>query len=56
MKTIKDEGYMKNLYYWIYHVEQGINSVVPDLMDAYVGWMEKFDNWKKRNVDNIHLP
>lgn len=56
MKTVNEEAYMKNLYYWIYHAEKGKNIVPSDAMDAYAGWMEKFGNWKKRNVDNIHLP
>jgi hypothetical protein len=30
--------------------------ISEDLLDSYEGFMEKFDSWKKRNVDNIHIP
>jgi tRNA (cmo5U34)-methyltransferase len=56
MKTLNEDAYMKSLYYWIYHVRKQKNMLSEDLLGSYVGWMEKFDSWKKRNVDNIHFP
>lgn len=56
MKTVSDDAYLKSLYYWIYHAEKQKDIVSGDLLDPYQGWMEKFHGWKKRNVDNIHLP
>lgn len=56
MKTINEDAYIKSLYYWIYHAEKQKNTVSGDLIDSYNGFMEKFGNWKKRNIDNIHLP
>ncbi len=56
MKTINEEAYLKSLYYWIYHTEKFKDTFSEDLSDPYTGWMEKFNNWKERNVDNIDLP
>jgi tRNA (cmo5U34)-methyltransferase len=56
MKTLNDDAYMRSLHYWIYHAEKQKNIIADELSDSYNGWMEKFDSWKKRNVDNIHLP
>lgn len=56
MKTISEEAHLKSLYYWIYHAQKQKETLSDDLLDSYNGWMEKFDSWKKRNVDNISLP
>jgi hypothetical protein len=56
MKTINENAYLKSLYYYIYHTEKQKNIVSEDLTDAYKGYMENFENWRKRNVDNIHIP
>jgi ubiquinone/menaquinone biosynthesis C-methylase UbiE len=56
MKTITEDAYIKSLYYWIYHGKRQKNELSGDLLDSYEGFMEKFDSWKKRNVDNIHIP
>ena len=56
MKTLSEDTYIKSLYYWIYHVEKQKNSLSGDEKDYYLKWMSQFDNWKKRNVENIHLP
>ncbi len=56
MKTLSEEAHLKNLHYWVYHAQKQKDTLSSDSLDAYNGWMEKFDNWKKRNVDNIHLP
>lgn len=56
MKTITEDAYVKSLYYWIYHGEKQKNMISADLLDSYKGFMDKFDDWKKRNVDNIHIP
>jgi len=56
MKTLSEEAHLNNLYYWIYHAQKQKETLSDDLLDSYNGWMEKFDNWKERNIDNIHLP
>jgi len=56
MKTISEEAHLNNLYYWIYHGQKQKETLSCDLLDAYNGWMEKFDAWKTRNIDNLHLP
>lgn len=55
MKTINEDAYVKSLYYWIYHAEKQKNTISGDLVEPYKSGMEKFNQWKKRNVDNIHL-
>ena len=56
MKTLNEEAYLKNLYYWVYHSNEQKCKIPEDLSSSYEAWMEKFSNWKKRNLDNAHLP
>lgn len=56
MKTLNRYAYKNSLYYWIYYAEQQENTISEDIAGSYKGWMQKFDNWKQRNVYNINLP
>jgi tRNA (cmo5U34)-methyltransferase len=56
MKTMTEDAYLKSLYYWVYHAEKQKYIIPDDLSISYDAWMEKFSNWKKRNINNIHLP
>ncbi len=56
MKTIREESHLKNLYYWVYHTQKQKEKLSVDELGTYNGWMEKFNTWKERNIDNIHLP
>jgi ubiquinone/menaquinone biosynthesis C-methylase UbiE len=56
MKTINEDAYLQSLHYWIYHAEKQKNVLSKDLSDEYAGWMEKFNKWKNRNVDKVHIP
>lgn len=56
MKTMTEDAYLKNLNYWVYHVEKQKYTIPKELSPSYDAWMEKFSNWKKRNIDNFHLP
>jgi tRNA (cmo5U34)-methyltransferase len=56
MKTLNNTAHLKNLHYWIYHAQKQGNTLPDNLVDSYNGWMEKFDLWGKRNIDDIHLP
>jgi hypothetical protein len=56
MKNLNKDASLRSLYYWIYHVKKQKNMITEDLSDTYKGWMERFEDWKKRNVDNINLP
>ena len=56
MKTVTEDAYLKNLYYWIYHAQKQKYTISDDLSPSYEAWMEKFSGWKKRNLDNVHIP
>ncbi len=56
MKTINEDAYIKSLHYWIYHAERQVNNISGDLAEPYKITMEKFNRWKKRNVENIYFP
>ncbi|MGB9978766.1 class I SAM-dependent methyltransferase [Methanobacterium sp.] len=56
MKTVNEEAYLKNLYYWAYHAKKQRHIIPDNLSSSYEAWMEKFSSWKKRNIDNVHLP
>ena len=56
MKTMTEDAYLKNLYYWVHHAKEQKYRIPEDLSSSYEAWMEKFSNWKKRNLDNAHLP
>ena len=56
MKTIKEEAYLKSLYYRIYHAEKQKDIVSENLKNTYKVSMEKIEDWKKRNIDKIYLP
>lgn len=56
MKTLSEEAHLKSLHYWIYHAQKQKDTLSDDLLDSYKEWMEKFDSWKKRNVDDIDIP
>lgn len=56
MKTVKEETYIRSLEYWVYYAEKQ-KEIVPDNMvgEYYVG-LDKFEDWKRRNLDNISIP
>lgn len=56
MKTVTEDAYIKNLQYWVYHTKEQKYKISDDLSSFYEAWMKKFSNWKKRNLDNAHLP
>ena len=56
MKTLNNDAYLKSLHYWIYHTEKLKETIPNDLNDDYEMVMEKFNSWKKRNVENIDKP
>lgn len=56
MKTVKEDAYIGSLNYWVYHTEKQRKNVPEDLVEHYEVGLDKFDSWKKRNLDNIHLP
>jgi len=56
MKTTSEDAHLKNLHYWVYHAQKQKNTLPEDLIDSYNEWMEKFDSWKERNINNAHLP
>lgn len=56
MKTLYNDAYQRSLQYWIYHTEELRNIIPENLNDDYEMVMEKFDGWKKRNVNNLNEP
>ncbi|MBN1489301.1 MAG: class I SAM-dependent methyltransferase [Phycisphaerae bacterium] len=56
MSTLYDDAYRRTLAYWVTHVERSSRDV-PESLALYArAWNEKFDGWKKRNVENIGQP
>jgi tRNA (cmo5U34)-methyltransferase len=47
MKTINKDAYLRSLYYWINYAENQKIMIPEDLIDAYKGWIEKFEDCKK---------
>jgi SAM-dependent methyltransferase len=56
MKTIHEESYIDSLRYWVWHVQRAGGELLTDLSLPYERWLEKFEGWKKRNLENIHKP
>ncbi len=56
MKTLNNDAYLNGLQYWIYHTEKLKDMIPNDLNDDYDMVIKKFNDWKKRNVDNIDQP
>lgn len=56
MSTLYDDSYHRTLDYWVRHVEQARTDIPPDLKPYACAWCEKFEGWKKRNIENIGQP
>lgn len=56
MSTLYDDAYRRTLAYWIQHVADVRGKVPPELEPYASAWCEKFDGWKKRNVENVDQP
>ena len=56
MKTISDEAYMNSLHYWIDHVERSKESIPAGKMEYYDEFAARFEDWKRRNVENVTSP
>ncbi|MDY6959009.1 MAG: class I SAM-dependent methyltransferase, partial [Halobacteriota archaeon] len=56
MKTIYNDAQLKSLYFWIEHVEGARGGVPGDMNHHYQRWNDHFQNWKRRNVDEIDQP
>lgn len=56
MKTVNEDAYIKSLEYWVYHTEKQKENVPDNLMVDYSVGLSKFDEWKRRNLDNITRP
>ncbi|HOD84318.1 MAG: Methyltransferase domain protein [Planctomycetes bacterium ADurb.Bin126] len=56
MSTLYDDAYRRTLAYWIRHVADARANVPPELKPYASAWCEKFDGWRKRNVENIGQP
>ena len=56
MSTLFDDAYRRTLLYWLDHVERARLTVPQPLQEHCRAWCEKFRGWRKRNVDNRHLP
>jgi len=56
MSTLYDDAYRRTLAYWVQHVADAREKVPPALKSYASAWCERFEGWKKRNVENIDQP
>lgn len=56
MKTVYMDAQLKSLYFWIEHVEGAREGISGDMDVHYQRWNDHFQNWKRRNVDEIDHP
>ena len=56
MKTIYDDAYYKSLLYWARHVDRSATTIPTEKTDLYHQWVDHFDKWKERNIDNFDQP
>ena len=56
MKTVCAEAYEDSLRYWVAHVAKAEASISEEDRGCYEQWNHHFENWKRRNLENIHEP
>ena len=56
MKTIYKDAHLNSFYFWIKHVEGCKDKISVDLMPYYEKWNVHFDDWRKRNIDDLEKP
>lgn len=56
MKTVHERPYLDSLRYWVWHVQRAGDGLPADMKLPYERWVEKFEGWKRRNLENIHEP
>jgi len=54
MKTVYDDAYYHTLLYWARHVDRSATVIPAEKTDLYHQWVEHFDRWKERNIDNFN--
>ncbi len=55
-KTIFETAYLESLKFWAKFVKDQGKIISISEQKYYDKWNFHFENWKKRNVDNIHIP
>ncbi|WP_432662839.1 methyltransferase [Wukongibacter baidiensis] len=56
MKTLYFEGYKNSMLFWSNYISQSRKNVPADQIKHYENWNSHFDNWRKRNIENINVP
>ena len=56
MKTIYDDAYYHSLLNWARHVDRSATVIPAEKTDLYHQWVDHFDKWKERNIDNFGQP
>ena len=56
MKTFYSDAYEESLRFWVQHVKTQKDNVPVRDVPLYNQWNEKFQRWKKRNIDRPNEP
>lgn len=56
MKTLYFEAYKNSMLFWSDYVNQSEKNIHDDQIEHYENWNTHFDNWRKRNIENINIP
>ncbi len=55
-RTFYDDSYLQSLKFWVHYVDNYVEDIEEGELDYYQKWKFQFDNWEKRNIDNINEP
>jgi ubiquinone/menaquinone biosynthesis C-methylase UbiE len=56
MKTRYEDSYLSSMLYWVDHVENAKGDIPVEDRSNYEQWRHHFDDWKRRNIDQMHVP
>lgn len=56
MKSHDINAYKNSMIFWSKYVQKAINVIPHELNEYYIEWNKHFDNWRKRNIENINIP
>ncbi|NLF31050.1 MAG: class I SAM-dependent methyltransferase [Planctomycetes bacterium] len=56
MSTLYDDAYRRTLAYWVGHVDRARRGVPAELQPYARAWCDRFEGWKRRNVEGAGGP
>jgi trans-aconitate methyltransferase len=56
MKSVNEQAYINSMHYWIDHVRRAGEGVPSAKKAYYEEFAARFENWKRRNVENLNEP